>query len=68
MKGFKLGLEISGNVYLSVGVSIKAYVGFKSGLGISGNVHLSVGVRIKAYVGVQIRPGDFRKCTFKCWS
>ena len=36
-------------------------------LGILGNVHLSVGVRIKAYVGVEIRPRDFRKCTFKCW-
>ena len=40
--------------------------GFKFGLGILGKAHLSIGVRIKAYVGIQIRPRDFRKCTFKC--
>ena len=48
----KLGLGILGNVHLSVGVRIKAYVGVEIRLGILGKAHLSVRVRIKAYVGV----------------
>ena len=64
----KLGLGILGNVHLSVGVRIKAYVGveIKLSLGILGKAYLSVRVRIKAHVGVEIRPRDFRKSTFKC--
>ena len=49
----KLGLGILGNVHLSVGVRIKAYVGVE----IRPRDFVSR-VRIKAYVGVQIRPRD----------